>query len=193
MSHFSWRDRWPVSCLGSAVAVAAPARLRLGARSLQTNKWCSQCDSVCCTVCVGHAHARSGVLNVILGVVLTAIFVIVVGFCIVHWRRRRKRGKKQETVTVHFLTRSAVDNDTHIGNEPSPPPVSVNGGHSLFTEQTEKVSIVWNVRYIRFERLRLNRNYKTRVDSITRTCIDVLQMDTAGLLQLLNLRRNIFV
>ena len=42
MSHFSWRDRWPISCSGSAVSVAAPARLRLFARcalvrnSLQT-------------------------------------------------------------------------------------------------------------------------------------------------------------
>ena len=93
-------------------------------------------------MCVGHAHARSGVLNVILGVVLTAIVIIVVAFCIVHWRRRRKRGKKHETVTVHFLTRSALDNDIHISNEPSPPPMSANGGHNLFTEQTEKVSIV---------------------------------------------------
>jgi len=43
MSHFSWRDRWPISCSGSTVAVAAPARLRLVARcalvrnSLQTS------------------------------------------------------------------------------------------------------------------------------------------------------------
>jgi len=43
MLHFSWRDRWPISCSGSAVSVAAPARLRLVARcalvrnSLQTN------------------------------------------------------------------------------------------------------------------------------------------------------------
>ena len=44
MSHFSWRDRWPISCSGSAVSVTAPARLRLVARcalvrnSLQTNR-----------------------------------------------------------------------------------------------------------------------------------------------------------
>ena len=29
MSHFSWCDRWPISCLCSTVAVAVPARLRL--------------------------------------------------------------------------------------------------------------------------------------------------------------------
>jgi len=90
----------------------------------------------------GPAHARSGVLNIILGVVLTAIFVIVMAFCVVQLRRR-KRGKKHETVTVHFLTHSAVDNDTQIISEPSPTHVSANGLHSLFTEQTEKVSIVW--------------------------------------------------
>ena len=85
---------------------------------------------------VGAAHARSDVLNIILGVVLTAILVIIIAFCVVHIRRRR-RLKKKETVTVHFLTHSAVDNDAL-----TPPPVSANGGHSLFTEQTEKVSIV---------------------------------------------------
>ena len=43
MSHFLWRDRWPISCSRSAVSVAAPARLRLVApcaqvrNSLQTN------------------------------------------------------------------------------------------------------------------------------------------------------------
>ena len=35
ISHFSWRDRWPISCSGSAVSVAAPARLRL--KHLLTN------------------------------------------------------------------------------------------------------------------------------------------------------------
>ena len=94
-------------------------------------------------VVVGHAHARSGVLNIILGVVLTAIIIIVIAFCFVQLRRRRRR-KKRETVTVHFLARSAVDSDAGVqaNNEPSPLPVSANGGHNLFTEQTEKVSIV---------------------------------------------------
>ena len=105
-------------------------------------------ESVCmtqrpelCRLIVGPAHTRSGVLNIILGVVLSAILVIVVAFCVVHLRRRQRR-KKHETVTVRFLTRSAVDDDMHINNEQSLPPVSANGGHSLLTEQTEKVSIV---------------------------------------------------
>ena len=32
MAHFSWRDSWPIRFLGSTVAVAAPARLRLVVR-----------------------------------------------------------------------------------------------------------------------------------------------------------------
>jgi len=96
---------------------------------------------------VGHAHARSGVLNIILGVVLTAICIVAIAFCIVQLRRRRRHRKKHETVTVHFLTRSAHDNNDMTaaladGNEHSHV-VSANGTHhSLVTEQTEKVSIV---------------------------------------------------
>ena len=94
-------------------------------------------------VSVGHdAHARTGVLNIILGVVLSAIFIIVIAFCVVHLRRRKRR-RKHETVTVHFLSHSAVDNDLKLNGQSSPPALSANGRHSLFTEQTEKVSIVW--------------------------------------------------
>lgn len=99
----------------------------------------------------GHVHARSGVLNIILGIVLTAILVVVIVFCVIQLRRRRHR-KKHETVTVHFLTHSAVDNtpDLHVGHapassdqsSPAPPVSAANGGHHLFTEQTEKVSIL---------------------------------------------------
>ena len=35
MPHFSWRDRWLITCSGSAVSVAAPARFRLVANCLQ--------------------------------------------------------------------------------------------------------------------------------------------------------------
>jgi len=73
--------------------------------------------------------------------VLTAILVIVVAFCVVQLRRRKRR-KKQETVTVHFLTRSAVDNDLLANNNELSASAEANGGHRLFTEQTEKVSIV---------------------------------------------------
>jgi len=43
VAHFWWRERWPINCSGSTVAVAAPTRLRLVARcalvlnSLQTS------------------------------------------------------------------------------------------------------------------------------------------------------------
>ena len=119
--------------------------------------------SVCMGVwlcCTGHVHARSGVLNIILGIVVTAIVVVVLAFCFVQLRRRRRR-KKHETVTVHFLAGSAVDTAAAAAaaahsNDQSQ---AANGGHHLFTEQTEKVSILWDCYYTWFSSLHVWGTY----------------------------------
>jgi len=80
------------------------------------------------------------VLNIILGIVVTAILVVVLAFCIIQLRRRRRR-RKHETVTVHFVAGSTIDNPPTTNHAQSTISTA-NGRHQFFTEQTEKISIL---------------------------------------------------
>jgi len=97
-----------------------------------------------CGLVSGHVSARGGVLNVIVGVVLSTVVLVALAFCVVQLRRRRLRRRKlalQSTVAVDFLTRSPTsstrhqqaDTDTDTAARPLRPP---------YTHQTETVSIL---------------------------------------------------
>ena len=88
MSHFSWRDRWPISCSGSAVSVAAPARLIDLSHAVH---WCvTYCRQTVCSELRPHSRHNAGDRSTKVGHAINVFMFCVLQYkCYVHVNSKR--------------------------------------------------------------------------------------------------------